>query len=190
MSAKAPIPALVVIPGSEHDFGTLYAIGTAYAHSGQLLNEHAERTGQIAFTFPAMVCSSFAVELLLKFFLTLDNAENPTLPQDDRKGHYLFKLWGRVKPIHQDLIASMFRNPQHTPTAAGLDTRKTLLLQALDGIGAQPFVEWRYAHEITKPKMMSQGAVAEVLDAFGYAAEHVMNERRAVAVSRTAPDSA
>lgn len=190
MSAKPPIPTLIVIPSNEHDFGTLYAIATAYAHSGQLLNEHAERTEQIAFTFPAMVCSSFAVELLLKFFLTLGNADNPTSPQDDRKGHYLSKLWERVKPIHQDLIASMFRNPQHTPIAAGLDTRKTLLLQALDGIGAQPFVEWRYAHEIKEPKMMSQGSVAEVLDAFGYAAEYVMNERHAAATTGVAPDLA
>lgn len=181
MTVKPPIPALLVIPGCEHDFGTLYAIATAYAHSGQMLNEHAEQTEEIALTFPAMVCSSFAVELFLKFFLTLDNTDNPTLPQDDRKGHYLVKLWERIKPIHQNLIASMFRNPSRIPIAAGLDTRKTLLLQALDSIGAQPFVEWRYAHEIKQPKMMSQGAVAEVLDAVGYAAEHVMNERRAAA---------
>ena len=189
MSAKPPIPALLVIPGSGHDFGTLYAIATAYAHSGQMLNEHAGRTEEFAFTFPAMVCSSFAVELFLKFFLTLDNADNPTLPQDDRKGHYLVKLWGRIKPIHQDLIASMFQNPSHKPTVAGIETRKTLLLQAMDGIGAQPFVEWRYAYEIEQPKMMSQGAVAEVLDAVGYAAEHVMNERRAAAASSVATDS-
>lgn len=187
MSAKPSIPALLIIPGSEQDFGTLYAIATAYAHSGKMLNEHAERTKTIALTFPAMVCSSFGVELFFKFFLTLNNADNPTLPQDDRKGHYLIKLWGRIKPIHQDLIAGMFRNPSHVPTAAGLDTRKTLLLQALDGIGAQPFVEWRYAYEIREPKMMSPGAVAEVLDAVGYAAEHVMNERRAAAPPSVAP---
>ena len=43
-------------------------------------------------------------------------------------------------------------------------------------------VEWRYAYEIEQPMLMSHGAVAEVLDAIGYAAEHVMKGRRAAAV--------
>ena len=181
MSTKPAIPSLLVIPGDAHDFASLYAIATAYAHSGLLLDKHAERTDQITFAFPAMVCSSFAVELFLKFFLTLDNADNPTLPQDDRRGHYLQKLWDRIKPDNQDLIASMFRNPSHTPITAGLATRKALFLQALTGIGGAPFVEWRYAYEIDQPMLMSHGAVTEVLDAVGYAAEHVMKGRRAAA---------
>lgn len=181
MPTKPAIPALLVIPGDEHDFSTLYAIATAYAHSGELLNSHAALTDQAAFTFPAMVCSSFAVELFLKFFLTLDNADNPTSPQDDRHGHLLQKLWDRIKPDKQDLIASMFRNPSHVPVSAGLTTRKALFLEALTNIGKAPFVEWRYVYEIEKAALMSQGSVAEVLDAVGYAAEHVMKERRAAA---------
>lgn len=179
MPTKPAIPALLVIPGDAHDFTSLYAIATAYAHSGELLNNHAERTDQVTFAFPAMVCSSFAIELFLKFFITLDNADNPASPQNNRQGHYLQKLWERIKPNHQDLIAGMFRNPSHVPIAAGLTTRKMLFLDALTGIGNAPFVEWRYAYEIKEPALMSQGAIAEVLDAVGYAAEHVMNERRA-----------
>lgn len=185
MPTKPAIPALLVVPSDAHDFLSLYAIATAYAHSGELLNSHAARTDQVTFAFPAMVCSSFAVELFLKFFLTLDNADNPTSPQDDRRGHYLQKLWERIKPDNQDLIAGMFRNPSHAPVAAGLATRKALFLEALTGIGKAPFVEWRYAYEIEGPALMSQGAVAEVLDAVGYAAEHVMKERRAAATVLT-----
>lgn len=181
MSTHPAIPSLLIVPGDAHDFASLYAIATAYAHSGLLLDKHADRTDQITFAFPAMVCSSFAVELFLKFFLTLDNADNPTLPQDDRRGHYLQKLWDRIKPDNQDLIASMFRNPSHAPITAGLATRKALFLQALAGIGGAPFVEWRYAYEIDQPMLMSHGAITEVLDAVGYAAEHVMKGRRAAA---------
>lgn len=191
MSTKPTIPAIVVVPGDAHDFSSLYAIATAYAHSGELLNTHADRSNQIAFAFPAMVCSSFAIELFLKFFLTLDNADNPTLPQDDRHGHYLRKLWERIGTDNQDLIAGMFRNPSDVPIMAGLATRKMLFLDALTGIGYAPFVEWRYAYEIEEPALMSQGAVVEVLDALGYAAEHVMKERRATAESSSAtPDLA
>ena len=66
----------------------------------------------------------------------------------------------------------------------GARARQTpaLFLQALTGIGGAPFVEWRYAYEIEQPMLMSHGAVAEVLDAIGYAAEHVMKGRRAAAV--------
>lgn len=181
MSTGPAIPSLLVVPGDAHDFASLYAIATAYAHSGLLLDRHADRANEITFAFPAMVCSSFAVELFLKFFLTLDNADNPTLPQDDRRGHYLVKLWDRIKPGNQDLIASMFRNASHTPIVAGLETRRAVFLQALKGIGGAPFVEWRYAYEIEQPTMMSHGAVTEVLDAVGYAAEHVMKGRRAAA---------
>lgn len=110
MSSKPETPSLVIIPGNAHDFSALYSIATAYAHSGVLLNSHASKTEQITFAFPAMVCSSFSMELFLKFFLTIDNADNPNLPQDDRKGHYLKKLWERIKSENQDLIASMFRN--------------------------------------------------------------------------------
>lgn len=190
MATKPEIPALVVIPGDAHDFSALYAIATAYGHSGELLNSHAAGTGQIAFAFPAMVCSSFSIELFLKFFLTLDNADNPTLPQDDRRGHYLKKLWDRIRPGNQDLIAGMFRNPSRIPMTTGLAYRKELFVKALSSIGNAPFVEWRYAYEIEEPALMSQSAVIEVLDAVGYAAEHVMKERRATEAwsSKEAPD--
>lgn len=182
VATKPEIPALFVIPGDAHDFASLYAIATAYAHSGDLLNRHAARTEQLTFAFPAMVCSSFAIELFLKFFLTLDNSENPMSPQNDRKGHYLQKLWERIQPNNQDLIAGMFRNPSHVPVEAGIAARKAMFIEALTGIGQAPFIEWRYAYEIEKPALMSHGAVSEVLDAIGYAAEHVMKQRRAAGI--------
>jgi hypothetical protein len=76
-------------------------------------------------------------------------------------------LWERIKPDNQDLIAGMFRNPSHAPVSAGLATCKALFFEALTGIGSAPFLEWRYAYEAGDPVLMSQGAVAEVLDAVG-----------------------
>lgn len=177
--SKPAIPALLLIPDEEHDFAALYGIATAYAQSGELLNAHAAQTDQIAFLIPAMVCSSFAIELFLKFFITFNNAENLASPKGDRRGHDLQKLWERIKPEKQNLIVGMFRNPLHRPTEVGLELRRELFTSALAGIGSAPFVEWRYAHEINGPALMSQGSVAEVLDAFGHAAEHVMKEHRA-----------
>lgn len=113
-------------------------------------------------------------------------------PQTDQKGHHLQELWKRIEPDNQGLIAGMFRNPSHTPVTTRLATRKALFLEALTSIGNAPFVEWRYAHEIKELALMSQGAVVEVLDAVGYAAEHVMKQRRAAEAltSSATPDSA
>ncbi|WP_157201077.1 hypothetical protein [Massilia sp. Root351] len=188
MSAGPAIPLLVVIPGSTHDFSSIYAIATAYAHSGGLLNNHAAQTERLEFAFPAMVCSSFAIELFLKFFLTLANADNPTAPQDDRRGHYLQKLWDRINPDHQNLIVGMFRNPSNVPIAVGLALRKAQFLDALTHIGGAPFVEWRYAYEIEVPTMMSHGAITEVQDALGYAAQYAMTERSAALPEPNAAD--
>jgi hypothetical protein len=177
MSKKPAIPALVIVPGDEHDFSSLYAIATTYAHSGELLNKHAAATNQLTFAFPAMVCSSFAIELFLKFFITLENSEKPTAFQNKRRGHYLQDLWERINTNNQGIIASMFRNPTHLPIETDIATRKSLFLEALADIGRDPFVEWRYPYEIKNPSLMSQAAITDVLDAVGYAAEHVMKER-------------
>ncbi|SDG84950.1 MULTISPECIES: hypothetical protein [unclassified Duganella] len=187
MSTGPAIPFLVVVPGGSHDFSSIYAIASAYAQSGELLNNRAAETNRLEFAFPAMVCSSFAIELFLKFFLTLSNAENPTAPQVKRNGHPLQNLWERIKPEHQDLIVSMFRNPSHVPISVGLDVRKTQFLDALKHIGPAPFVDWRYAYEIDTPKLMSHGAITEVQDAVGYAARHIMEKRRAGSPSSGEP---
>lgn len=177
MSSAPPIPVLLVVPGSKHDFASIYGIATAYAQSGGLLNKYADDTKRIEFTFPAMVCSSFAIELFLKFFLTLSNADNPTAPQVKRNGHPLQDLWERITPEHQDLIVSMFHNPSRVPITAGLDLRRIQFLDALKHIGPAPFVDWRYAYEIETPKLMHHGALTEIQHALGYAARHVMEKR-------------
>jgi len=40
-----------------------------------------------------------------------------------------------------------------------------------------PFVKWRYVYELPEITLMSHGAIAEVLDALGHAAEYIMKQR-------------
>jgi hypothetical protein len=182
MPTGPAIPSLLLVPdGGNTDYTSLYAIATAYAHSGLMLNRHAEKSGRLEFTFPALVCSSFALELFMKFFLTLANADDPGAAPADRRGHKLSALWQRLKPEHQDLIAGMHQNPTDQPLTTALDRRKELFLEALEDVGESPFVKWRYIHEVAEPTLMSHGAILNVLDALGHAAEHVMKGRRAAA---------
>lgn len=185
MTTKPAIPTLFLIPDDDHktDYKSIYAIATAYAHSGLMLNEYADKEQAMEFTFPAMVCSSFALELFMKFFLTLANADDVSAAPASRRGHELDILWVRLKPEHQDLIAGMHQNTTGQPFTNALDRRKELFLEALKDIGESPFIKWRYVHEFVEPTLMSQGAIHQVLDALGHAAEHVMKARRAAQAS-------
>jgi hypothetical protein len=178
MTSYPAVPSLVLIPGeSQADYAALYSIATAYAPSGLLLSKHGDETDRPEFSFPAIVCSSFAIELFLKFFLMLERAENDDLSSKREYGHPLFPLWNKICSAHQALIAGMFRNKTGEPLLNASDRRIELFVEALTHLGEKPFVEWRYVHELVEPSFMSHAAIAEVLDALGYAANYVMKKK-------------
>ena len=180
MTSHPAIPSLVLIPGeSQADYATLYAIATAYAHSGLLISKHGNETNHPEFSFPAIVCSSFAIELFLKFFLILERAENEESFSKHEFGHHLKDLWKKIRPAHQALIAGMFRNKTGIPLLNATDRRIDLFVEALTSVEKEkaPFLKWRYPHEFVEPTFMSHAAINEVLDAFGYAANYVMKEK-------------
>lgn len=178
MTSYPAIPSLVFIPSESYlDYSALYSIATAYAHSGLLISDHGEKTDRHVFSFPAIVCSSFAIELFLKFFLMLENAESEEPSSKHESGHFLDDLWKKITPERQSLIAGMFRNKTGVPLLNASDRRIEIFLEALANVGKTPFVKWRYAYELPGPTLMSHAAIVEVLDALGYAANYVMKER-------------
>lgn len=178
MTSYPAIPSLVLIPGeSKADYAAIYAIATAYAHSGLLISNHGNKTDRPEFSFPAIVCSSFAIELFLKFFLMLESAESEEPSSKSKSGHILGQLWKKIRPEHQALIAGMFRNNTGVPLLNASDRRIELFVEALTHVGDAPFIKWRYVHELVEPSLMSHAAITEVLDALGYAANYVMKEK-------------
>lgn len=179
MSSPPAISTLLLIPGETHDYRALYAIATAYAHSALLISSHGKQTDRLDFTFPAIVCSSFAIELFMKFFLMLDRSDKEDAPpqRDFYKLHRLGELWKKISPDYQRLIAGMFGNSTGTPLLNAADRRIELFLEALTSIGDEPFVKWRYVYEMPEITLMSHGAIAEVLDALRHAAEYIMKQR-------------
>lgn len=159
------------------DYAALYAIATAYAHSGLLISGHGKETDRPEFSFPAVVCSSFAIELFLKFFLMLERAESEETSSKHASGHRPGELWKQIYPAHQALIAGMFRNKTGVPLLNASDRRIELFVEALTHVGEAPFVKWRYAHELVDMTLMSHAAINEVLDGLGYAANYVMKEK-------------
>lgn len=182
MNSKPAIPTLVLIPGSTHiDYPALYAIATAYAHSGLLISAHGEKTNSMAFTFPAIVCSSFAIELFMKFFLMVDKADQEEPDTKHDAGHKISDLWKKIGLEHKRLIAGMFRNNTGQPLLNASEMRIETFEESLKHIGDTPFVKWRYIYEEPDTTLMSHGGLVEVLDAFGRAAHYVMKQRAGTA---------
>lgn len=181
MTSRPAIPTLLLIPDeSQVDYAALYAIATAYAHSGLLISGHGNKNDRPEFSFPAVVCSSFAIELFLKFFLMLERADRNEPSPKQKYGHHLGGLWKQILPEHQALIAGMFRNGTGVPSLNASDRRIQLYVDALIEVGEAPFIKWRYAHELVGLSVMSHAAITAVLDALGYAANYVMKERSGV----------
>lgn len=180
MTSYPAIPSLFLIPDeSQADYAALYAIATAYAHSGLLISNHGKETDRHEFSFPAIVCSSFAIELFLKFFLMLERAESEEPSSKYEFGHHLGGLWKKICSAHQALIAGMFRNKTDVPLLNATDRRIELFEEALASVEEEqaPFLKWRYPHELVEPTLMSHAAINEVLDALSYAANYVMKEK-------------
>ena len=185
---KPAVPALFVIPGTGHlDFPAVYAIATAYAHAGHFVSAYGDRHKQIQFSFPAVVCSSFSLELFLKFFLMLDRANRGITERKFAFGHEVPDLWKKVCQEHKALIAGSFRNNSGVPHTSASERRIELFEEALEGLGTAPFKKWRYVHELEDLEFMSHAAISEVVDAFGYAAEFLMKEHRARAAAFVGP---
>ena len=172
---KPKIPFLVTIP-EENDYKGIFGIATAYAHSSQILDDHADKLDRVDFFFPAVVCSAFSLELYLKFFVVLANS------QDKKRnckpyGHSISALWENVSDFHKNVIAGMFRHNQLEPLYTGLEIRRQVFEEVFLSLGDEPFKDLRYLYEPKKGKSIrpvSQEALWEVLKAVGDAAHFVM----------------
>ena len=173
--AQPAIPSLILVPGADtHDPIALYAIATAYAHSGLIVSTYGHKNQQFEFAFPAVVCSSFALELFLKFFLMTDLVDRGDTSKKIRRVHTVPELWGLVTPAHKGLIAGMYRNSTGAPYTNSAETRLQLFEEALRYLGKEPFLQWRYVHEHQSHELMSHEAISLVVDALGHAAQYVV----------------
>lgn len=114
------IPTLLLVPSDDpHDPEALYAIATAYAHAGHIVSAHGNESDQIAFTFPAIVCSSFALELFLKFFQMVDLIERGETTKKIKFDHTIPGLWGKLTPTTRQSLPGCFATPQVSLTPRG-----------------------------------------------------------------------
>ena len=125
---------------------TLFNIAHAYARAADASWGKIESLSDADFAAPAIMCQSFAVELLLKFFLAVDHPTATSIHELEDAGvklrcHKYSELFDQLLPTTQDKIASVFT------TLSGKHTDATRFRQALIAQGDDPFVYWRYIYE-------------------------------------------
>lgn len=174
---KPAIPSLLLLPGTEVDSGAVAAIALAYSHAGMVVSAWGKREDRPEFLFPAIVCSSFAVELFKKSFVVHSQPIADRSLRHYPTGHKLLKLWESIEPVNRQIIAGFFRNSADEPLLTAPEARIEVFEEALTAIGESPFVKWRYAYELDSATMLSHAAVTEVLDALGQSAQYVMSSQ-------------
>jgi len=149
---------------------TLFNIAHAYAQASDACWAAIETTNNADFVAPGVMCQSFAVELLLKFFVAIDHPTAKTTDDLNKAGaklkrHKYSELYDQLTPATKDKIAKSYSSLAVTPTDA------SGFRQALVAQGDDPFVYWRYIYETNGISHFDRAAFTLITDALGKAAE-------------------
>lgn len=147
----------------------LFNIAHAYSRAGDDMASLAHLQ-DADFAAPAIMCKSFAIELLLKFFLVIPHPTAQTTADlgafgVDLHGHKYTELYDRMIPTYQHRIATSFSQ------TTGKVTNATEFRTVLIALGNDPFVFWRYIYEKTGWHTLDFRLLDYVLLALGKAAE-------------------
>jgi hypothetical protein len=167
---KSQIDAILAAQPPRPLRSTLFNIAHAYARAADRSWHEMDAKRDADFAAPSIMCQSFAVELLLKFFIAIDHPAARTI--DELKGtgaklrcHKYSELYDQLTPTTQAKIAQAFS------ALCGKQTNASEFRQALIAQGDDPFVYWRYIYETSGNSHFDPAAFNLVTDALGKAAE-------------------
>jgi hypothetical protein len=160
----------------------LFNIAHAYVRTARLAWDAIGRMRDADFAGPGILCQSFSIELLLKFFIASDHPTARTF-QDltamgvNLRGHSFVELWDRISDLLKEEIAVCY-SAMHATSVSPCEFRQ--LLEAL----GDPFVSWRYVYESTDTRSLSSDSLNKVVDALGKAAEAIRKVQAASEAAR------
>jgi hypothetical protein len=149
---------------------TLFNLAHAYALAADASRKNGASTGNADLAAPAIMCQSFAIELLLKFFLAIDHPAATTTNELKNAGvklncHKYSQLFDQLLPATKEKIAKSFT------ALSGKKTDTDGFLEALIAQGDEPFVHWRYIYETNDFSHLDLQAFHLITDSLGKAAE-------------------
>ena len=153
-------------------YSVLFNIANAYNQAADSALASMSSTCNADFASPAIMCRSFAIEVLLKFFIA---AKYPDKGFKELKaaginlrGHRYSSLFDQIESTVQNAIADTYaEHVGSTVDAAGF--RGLLVV-----LGDEPFVTWRYIYEAEGISHVDLALLAAVTLALGLAAQAVV----------------
>lgn len=177
--ATPEIEAILAQAGSRSLESTLFNVAHAYARAGRLSMQAIFSQSDADFAAPAIMCKSFAIELLLKFFIVIAYPTARTYAGlktmgVELRGHLYTDLLDRIEIEYREKISQAFS----AATNRQVDQHgfRAILVE----IGNDPFVQWRYMYEKEGIRHFDPTLFDTVLDSLGKAAEF---ERKRLAAS-------
>jgi len=154
----------------------LFNIAHAYERAGRLAWKALTESADADFAGPGIMCQSFAIELLLKFFIASDHPHAKTFQAltqagANLRGHGYLELWDRVASGRQAEVAASY----------SLLTNKSVapheFRSVLEALGGDPFVKWRYIYEANGLQSIDPQLLNRASDALGKTAEAVRRKQ-------------
>lgn len=160
----------------------LFNLADCYNQTAEMALSDISSTGNADYAAPAIMCRSFAIELLLKFFIVVEHPLAKSKAELDSlgvnlRGHPYSELFDRINTPHQALIARKHAERAGTPTTPAV------FRQLLISTGDKPFVDWRYVYEGSGYRYFDMALFAFLADSLGIAAQEVT---RSIAGKRSA----
>jgi hypothetical protein len=148
----------------------LFYLADCYNQSSEQAFASIQSNRNAYFAAPAIMCKSFAIELLLKFFIVTDypasfSKADFDAANIDLRGHSFSNLFDRISPSGQARIASKYSE------RTGVTVTPASFRAALVAVGDDPFMSWRYIYESTNERHIDAQLLAQVVDSLGLAAQ-------------------
>lgn len=150
----------------------LFNLADCYNQTAELALSHISTTSNADYAAPAIMCRSFSIELLLKFFIVADHPQAKTKADIDAlgvnlRGHPYSALFDRISEVHQAYIANKYSSTSGTPTSPA-EFRQLLI-----STGDKPFVDWRYVYESASHQYADFGLFTSLANSLGLAAQDI-----------------
>lgn len=153
-------------------YSALFNMANAYNQAAESSLDSMASTSNADSAGPAIMCRSFAIELLLKFFIAVQHAnkEFKELKASgiSLRGHTYSSLFDRINHTVQQEIARTYS------TQSGASVDVVGFRNLLIALGDEPFVSWRYIYEAECTSCLDLELLASVTQALGSTAQDIV----------------
>lgn len=148
-----------------------------YSEGAALLYENIFSGKKSAnYSAPAMLCSTFCIELLLKCLVLIQHDDvysrqdvlNKGIKIDD---HSYSRIFSKINPIIQDKVIESYNSLFSSKIS------KEQYCESLAALGDNGFIEWRYVHENINGKNLDVQLQNKITDSLGKAIEVIYKHR-------------